>query len=341
MKINGTDFFTGEYAGRRTKAPDPYGIPDKTRLDLPKEVELWLKTDPKLKKALNLQDNVKITISKEGLDLSSGKDGLKKIKSFTILNYEAHIREHKELAGDKYEKDPFWKNTLDQWLIFSETLSKENFYSNMSDEEVKEFEDMLADITAEMDNLSAIRFWGGGPSNQFSKRKNQSYNFNITKTDALTGLEASISALKYLSDKFFTGETKEKFDKLIDDYRTHNEDIISDYNGFGESFDRYRARMYSLGGPIYNERYGYSVKLGNISKSKKDESDYTNAVSKIFSSSHNNKDMINKLKKLLVSYRTNEDENEGFKNYVLEQSEYMFKHISNMWNRLENFTLKK
>ena len=107
MKINGTDFFTGEYAGRRTKAPDPYEISNETSLELPKEVELWLKTDPKLKKALNLQDNVKITISKEGLDLSSSEDGLKKIKSFTILNYEAHIREHKELAGDKYEKDPF------------------------------------------------------------------------------------------------------------------------------------------------------------------------------------------------------------------------------------------
>ncbi len=344
MKINGTDFFTGEYAGRRTKAPDPYGIPDeipdKTRLELPKEVELWLKTDPKLKKALNLQDNVKITISKEGQDLLSGEDELKKFKPITkTFIYEGHIKRQKELAGDKYGKDPFWKNTGDQWLTFSEMLSKENFYSDMSDDEVKEFEDMLADITAEMDNLSSIRFLGTGLS--FSKRKNQSFNFHMTKTDALTGLEASISALKYLSDKFFTGETKEKFDKLIDDYRTHNEDIISDYNGFGESFDRYRAGMYNLGGPIYNEGYGYSVKLGNISKSKKDESDYTNAVSKIFSSSHNNKDMINKLKKLLVSYRTNEDENEGFKNYVLEQSEYMFKHISSMWNRLENFTLKK
>lgn len=338
MKINGTNFFTGEYA-ERIKAPDPYEISNETSLELPKEVELWLKTDPKLKKALNLQDNVKITISKEGLDLSSGKDGLKKIKSFTILNYEAHIREHKELAGDKYEKDPFWKNTVNQWLIFSETLSKENFYFDMSDEEVREFEDMLADITAEMDNLSEIKFNGIGVS--FSKRKNQSYNFHMAKTDALTGLEASISALKYLSDKFFTGETKEKFDKLIDDYRTHNEDIMSDFIGFEEAGDRFRARMYNLGGPIYNEGYGYSVKLGNISKSKKDESDYTNAVSKIFSSSHNNKDMINKLKKLLVSYRTNEDENEGFKNYVLEQSEYMFKHISSMWNRLENFTLKK
>ena len=87
-----------------------------------------------------------MSISKESMDFLCSEEGFQKMKQDGADLFIKNETQKKENAKDKNPDDPFWENTINQRLVFSEMLYNNGFYTGMTDEEVDQFEDTLAHI---------------------------------------------------------------------------------------------------------------------------------------------------------------------------------------------------
>lgn len=108
--------------------------------------------------------------------------------------------------------DIFSYRPQDQWLIFSQYLHESKYFDSLSDEELKKMESILQHITDGMDSLA--RYAG---INLFRIKKKQ-----LNSYEAQLELASSTAALQYFSDTFLSGDVKNGFDQLIQDYVCHN-----------------------------------------------------------------------------------------------------------------------
>ena len=335
MKINGNDFFMGAYLERKNQA-DTNSSGIKLSQNQAERINIGIK---QALSSLNTQTgNVRVSVSKEDMDFLCSDAGFKKMKADALELYKLNAEQQKKININKNGDDVFWEHTGDQWLAFSKMLNDEGFYNGMSDDDVKKMENVLSDITAGMDHLSRSQYHTGIV---FSDAKD-SFHFFMSRADVLTELESSSSALKYFSDKFLTGIAKEGFDKLIEDYRRHNEEIITNYVNPMESFHKIVAGINKTAKEFVSETpvddYKFSVQMGNIAKSGTEEAAYRKNIQDIFDlyyPSHDYDNLLGKIKEQFVRYTTDESNDDEFKDYVLKQSNYLFKHMANMWDRLE------
>lgn len=341
MKINGNEIFMGAYAERHL---DKFQFNQKA-LSLSEEKEKAITTG--IKEAfnfLNLQNQgVSVSISKEDMDFLCSEEGFEKIKKDAEDLYIKNASQQKVITKDKNPEDLFWNNTGNQWLVFSEFLYNDGFYTNMSDAEVKEFEDTLAYITSGMDRLSRSQYMTGIDFSAFEEE----FNYFMTQGEAITALESSTAALRYLSDKMVPTEQRGEFNKLIDMYYAHNTEVISEYNNPMESFNKVIAGIHSKKLPYSSlseemadkpvSEYQYTIALGKIDKLEAEKKQYQDEVAALFEmlkESAKSSEVWNKIKDKFLDYSTGDSDNSGFREYVLSKSNYLFAHMEKCWGKL-------
>ena len=342
MQINGMNVYMGAYAERHQSN---YQIgQQKLVISEEKSAEI-AKGIKEAYTNLHLQDRgVHTTISQEDMDFLCSEEGFQKMKQDAQNLYVVNANQQKAIAAGRDSVDSFWNNTGNQWLTFSESLNNSGFFDDMSDEQVKSFEDSLAYITSGMDRLSRSQYETGMDFSSF----NEEFKYFMTSAEATTELESSTAALRYMSDKMIPDEQREDFNNLIDMYHKHNSEIISEYVNPMESFNRVVAGINATREknpdalePVAQKpvaEYKYTVMLGNVQKSENDRKAFGDEMKDIFSqlSSGKTDDVWEKVQKKLAEYATDESDDEGLNAHVASQADYLFKHMRDVWQMVLN-----
>lgn len=333
MQINGMNIFMGAYAERIKNGLDQRTI----SISKEKTEEATAYVEKALNSSVFQNQGVKVSISKEGMDFLCSEEGFQKMKQDGADLFIKNEIQKKENAKDKNPDDPFWENTINQWLVFSEMLYNNGFYSGMTDEEVDQFEDTLAHITYGMDCLSRSQ---PQYTMQMEVRPvREKYKFFQSESEAITGLESSVAALRYLSDRLLPEEYREGFNQLIDRYYQHNNEVLSEYDNPMETFARVAAGMHS-GKSFFSHRsseYKYTLRLGMIKKSEQEKKAYRQGLQMLFDKMKNNGNdtsIWEQIKEYFLKYSTDDSDDNGFRNYVYDEAEYLFNHMKSCWSRL-------
>ena len=346
MTVNSKNIFMGAYAERRQQ----------NSLFQPKalieEKERQIAITGKLKEAMQglergNSSSFKVSISQKNIDFLCSEAGYEKMRKDTEDLYIKNAMHQKELA-ENHPNDIFWKNTGNQWLIFSEQLYQDGFYEDMTDEEVKQAENLLAKITAGMDHLSRSMYQTGI---EFSDYYGHGSNYFMSSGEVILELESATQALTYFGQNYVASDKQEAFQGLIGQFYQHNVEIISGYQSPVESFNKAVHAMHTgqysnsqilsvYGQAMKNNSTGIqaSIYLGGVSHSANLQAQYTSDLSKLFDvlggTGKEFSDLWEQIEETLVDYTTNKSSNQEIRAYVLEQAGHTFQRIQNYWNEL-------
>ncbi|MBU5488781.1 hypothetical protein KQI77_11645 [Clostridium sp. MSJ-8] len=241
-------------------------------------------------------------------------------------------------------EDSFSKYKRDQWLAFSKLLYENGFYDNMSDEEVRDMEFKLIKITDPLDSIA--------------KDDEDIYcdiEEILSSYCANMELESSVCALRYFSNKYIKDGLKEKFDKLIEEYHTHNSLILSNYKSPVENFELARAKVLEkskdileltrkkmehpnmpLSQPVAELEAAYILGKGVASKEliKKQNHKYEDIFNEIITNKKNVETAIDEVKDSLVIFISKGGKNEVAKSLVANRSKTTFNRVLDYWKNL-------
>jgi len=338
--------FMGAYAERRQQSSL---FQPKT---LNEENKRQIAVTGKLKEAMQGMNrgnssSVNVSISQKNIDFLCSEAGYEKMRKDTEDLYIKNAMHQKELAKN-HPDNVFWKNTGNQWLIFSEQLYHDGFYENMTDEEVKQAEDLLAKITAGMDHLSRSMYQTGI---EFSDYYGHGSNYFMSSGEVTLELESATQALTYFGQNYVASDKQEAFQGLIGQFYQHNAEIISGYQSPVESFNKAIHAMHAgqyansqvlsaSGQAMKNNNTGIqaSIYLGGVSYSANLQAQYSSDLSKLFEmlggTGKEFSDLWKQIEETLADYTTNNSSNQEIRAYVLEQAGYTFNRIQNYWSEL-------
>lgn len=343
MNINGSYIFMGAYEERNQKKyqfnHELTDFSEEKKLQGKEYIENELKAMDRHPK-----EGVVVSISKEDMDFLCSEEGFEKIKKDAADLYIKNAEAQKKIAANRDPSDPFWYNTGNQWLIFSESLYKSGYYDKMEDTQVKELESMLGKITSGMDFVSKTQYKTGLDFSHYGK-ENKSF---MSSAEAAMELESSTNALKYFADKYVPAEQREEFNKLIDSYSAHNKQVLGEYRNPEEGFYKavhdintgyYPNSCVSGGGaPQKSDEFKYAMQLGGINKSTNDKQEFQSQVSKIFEEmlikdSDQNK-LFKRLERIYLGYVTDDSQDQKFLDYMRNQSKSVFDRMKEYWSDL-------
>ena len=342
MKIAGMEYFTGVY-NRRMEAKQGAYLKKTSN----KEMEKILEKGQKIVDSLVLSDEgKKLSAEKAQKETMENEEG-KKEQGFTgfpesgkIDMYEILLRQQKEVAAGREATDEFWENPTNQWLNFTKYLDQRGFYENMRDEDVKQFENLLSEITNGMDFFTGLQFNTGFMDVRGSFHSGpRPY---MSKAEAIASLESSTNALSYLAEKLLPNEQKEGFSKLIDLYKSHNEKIIEDYKNPFEGMERaiglsIEKRKDHFGASLKPvEEAKYQSMKAKITKTDKAYKNYWKAISEEFRRYNESQDdaILKSVKEIYLNFVTDNTKDVNFRNYMMKKAESTFSHIEHCWKRI-------
>ena len=137
------------------------------------------------------------------------------------LSYKEFYQTEMAARLNDVGSDEFVVYGNDQWLVFSKFLYDIGLYDKMSGEDIKTMEQLLMNITDELDN---VFMWGHNAQLDFHGELLDLY-------EARLGLESSAAALRYFAENLIDKTNKGDFVKLIDKYYTHNNKILTSIEG--------------------------------------------------------------------------------------------------------------
>lgn len=339
MVINGNNIFLGAYKEIRQK-PSTMEIDEKIKSLVTSKAQAAFEDMKKHRGA-----GVLVSLSQENKDFLCSESGYEKMKKDIEDLYIMNVNQQKEIAADKNKEDPFWENTGNQWMLISEYLYNNGFYSDMEENEVQQIENTLAKITAGMDHLSRIQYQTGI---DFSDFYGQGSNYFMSSNEVVLELEASTSALKYFADKYVNSDSFEHFNQLIEQYHKHNSEVIEGYQNPHESFQKAVHDIHSRKHPdsFYESQltvkpyngFEHSIYLGGIRRTTHDKNEFQLSVHNFFENIRNDTNKCNSLWNQLVenyvNYTVNNADNDSLKAYVLDESKHTFKRINSYWSEL-------
>lgn len=342
MQINGNDLFIGAYNERNTSKSAEKKINVENNDSHTEEVKKAMEQIREKK-----GNAATVSVSQESKDFLCSEAGYEKMKKDIEELYSKNALQQKELMQNN-EDDVFWSNTGNQWLVFSEKLYNNGFYDNMSDEEVKGAETLLAKITAGMDHLSRTQYQTGM---EFSDYYGHGANYFMGSNEVNMELESSAAALKAFSDQYLNEENKEEFNSLIDSYYSHNEQIIEGYQSPVESFHKAvnsihegkyenSAVNYKHNQGMKNESSGInnSIFLGGITHSSEEKTQYQAKIASLFEQMRQDgadqESIWGQIRESFVNYSTKNSDNQNIRNYVMDQAQYTFKRMEGYWSEL-------
>jgi len=260
-----------------------------------------------------------------------------------IIEYTRLYQDDK-IAGSK---DPFWKNTGSQYLVFSEKLYHSGFFDSMTDEEAGEAEAVLRAITQGMDSLSNAWYMTGRGASGVSGK---GYTLP-TSYEAKMELESSTAALMYFEDKYLEDEgLRNEFEGLVQDYHAHNTEVLDEFVNPMEQMDKAVSRFYSnpqsllnrdLFGRAASQNPGgvsYSRYMGSVTHTEGEEQQYERELAGIFIQLKQNPSQLagiwKKLQDTMLNYATNHGGSQAIRNQVLAGAGDSFRRMENCWSLL-------
>ena len=362
MTIGGCNLFMGAYAERVSNRTLSAGSRLQISEDQERQITNQVTEAVKQIKALrNKQDSV--TISEEGKAFLCGdavKENMRDTTALLEKMYTDNAKQQEKLQQTDPE-DPFWGNTGNQWLVFSEQLHSNGFYDSMSDEEVIAMESLLGKMTCGMDGVSNRLYDTGSGLNLYGmdfltggEGRTTGFDlFNETSESLTMDLESSTAALKYFGEKYISDEgLREEFNGLVDKYHSHNAEILKGYQSPAEKMQKAISNIQSgkypnsaifnsmsqVGMGDYSERLNANSHLGGISHTSEEESRYKQDISALLEQlkqrSSGWDDMWKKLENTLVDYTSKDSSDKGIRKAASEQAATTLDRMQGYWSLL-------
>lgn len=266
-------------------------------------------------------------------------DEIKHLKAATDEEIAQMFAQQVEDPSDIFSYRP-----QDQWLIFSQYLNDNGIFDGKNAKEIEEIENLLVDITDGLDNLE-IATQKGRDIKSGSKPITQ----QLTSAEAQLELASSTAALQLFSEKYVTGDVKEGFQQLIEQYTKRNEARVLSYTSIEEKFYQGRAKIFEtrhMDTTSLNaeQKHNLSItnKLGKINYTEAEISQMIEGYKEKFGMLQNKSDvdiLIAQLQEELSKFVTKgiskqDKDYEGANNFVKEKSAKTFDRIADYWKKL-------
>ena len=262
---------------------------------------------------------VKLTISNE-------------MKEFQLETADLFSKDWNVLNADPSQI--FSYRPQDQWLVFSQYLYEADFFHSLDKGERIQVESTLQQLTEGLDSLThtGINFFGG------LKTELDSY-------EAAIELAASTSALHLFSENFLTGDVKNGFRQLIDEYTFYNKEKVVNHQSIEERFYAARSRI----NPIdvnrtdeQNRLLSITNKLGKTAYTEEEIESQINRYTELFKDISDEKDLIAALqlaKEQLLQFVTKgisqkDKDDLGIVEYINERTNDTFIRVNAYLNNL-------
>lgn len=283
------------------------------------------KEKPEKPENIKALENVNITISQESLDYLKQIDEWKKsyvpaepIADFNVFHHSSSIK--------------------NQYIPFSEYLYKNNFYDELSDEEVLNTEETLKQITEGMHSLYVT--YEHSNHSMISSR-------NIVELEMVS----SVNALNYFADVYIVSEEiRNGFKDLIKQYVEYNSATIKTYSGFDDRADKAEHET--------RKQYGYSsftpnptedvlkiqngirasAAVGGVSHTAEEREqsikDYERIFEQLKCRQFETGGAYSALQDVYVSYSSGGNRTQIVEDFLKERSDSNLKRMMSYWDRL-------
>ena len=263
-----------------------------------------------------------LTLSDEAKMLF-GQAGTDKLQNDTEKFFQTDMAARLAYGGS----DEFAVYGNDQWLVFSKFLYDTGFYDDMSNEDMKDTEQILMKITDEMDNVFMSGHNPGIDLNQFHSRQLDSH-------EARLELESSAAALQYFSENLLDKANKADFDKLIDKYYAHNTKVLNnDYASIKEKFLLGRSKLPGA----TKERFDV------ITHGPEEINNFTTEISDLFKliDKENLTGILQQVRERFLTFMMGKGDDNMLREIITDHSEEMFGGIDDYWSGLVETVDKK
>lgn len=285
-----------------------------------------------------LGDGVNITISSESQKFMAGveerkaaqraaKEALQGQDSTNPFAHSGNVLSLRNLeTGERVAPEPA------QWRVFSESLYKNGFYDNMSDEEVQKTEGMLKSITYGVDSISGLTD---------AERSYSAFSHEGAKLELIS----SINALNYFADTYVPDEMRESFKDLIKLYEDYNSESVAKHKN---SDDLYSEAMSKISAPNAvnvsaavkktQEQTAASQAIGRVTHTDEEEAqqkqDYQALFDRLASTGESAGSIFDDMKNILVNYASGGSNNSAVLDLLNSRNSNSFSNMHNYWTKL-------
>lgn len=234
-----------------------------------------------------------------------------------------------EQAGNVFNGTGDFKK---QYLVLSENLYNNGFYNNLSDDEVKEMEDMLKNITSGMESLNANSI---------------NHNFSTDMSHEAARLEfiSSVNALNYFADKYVPEEMRDSFKEVIKQYESYNSAKVETHKNIYDLRDESMAAIpapnavnVSATVKKYQEETKASAEIGKVSHTKEQEQankeDYQALFDKLMQKQDSVSSIFDSLQSTLVNYASGGSKNNLVLQMLNSRNSATIYNMADYWSKL-------
>lgn len=286
----------------------------------------------------HLGEGVSIAISQESQEFMSG-----------VEERKAAQRAEREALREQYSTNPFAYsgNALSltnletgervaqeptQWRVFSESLYKNGFYDNMSDEETEKIEGMLKSITSGTDSISGLTD---------SDRSYSALSHEAAKLEFIS----SVNALNYFADIYVPEGMRGAFQDLIKAYEDYNRESVKKHKN---ADDLYSEAMAKISAPNARnvdavvkktqEQTVTSQAIGRVKHTDEEEAkqvqDYQALFDRLPVQKESADSIFDALKDTLINYASGENKRADVLALLHTRNEGSINHMADYWKQL-------
>ena len=219
-----------------------------------------------------------------------------------------------------------------QYLVLSENLYNNGFYDNLSDDEVRDMEQMLKDITSGMESIN-----GSGLNRNFSTE--------MSHEAAKLELVSSVNALNYFADKYVPEKMRDSFKEMIKQYECYNSEKVAAHKSIYDLRDESMAKMpapnavnVSAAVKKTQEDTKASMEIGRVKHTKEQEQENKDEYQTLFDSLMQKQDSVsnifNSLQNTLVGYASGGSKNSNVLAMLNSRNLAAIHNMSDYWSRL-------
>ena len=219
-----------------------------------------------------------------------------------------------------------------QYLVLSENLYNNGFYDKLSDDEVRDMEQMLKDITSGMESINKSSL-------------NRNFSTEMSHEAAKLELISSVNALNYFADKYVPEEMRDSFKEMIKQYESYNSEKVATHKNIYDLRDKSMAKMpapnavnVSSAVKKSQEDAKASMEIGRVKHTKEQEQKNKDEYQALFNSLMQRQNSIsnifNSLQNTLVNYASGGSKNSNVLAMLHERNFAAIHNMSNYWSRL-------
>ena len=219
-----------------------------------------------------------------------------------------------------------------QYLVLSEKLYNNGFYDNLSDDEVRDMEQMLKDITSGMESINKSSL-------------NRNFSTEMSHEAAKLELVSSVNALNYFADKYVPEEMRDSFKDMIKQYESYNSEKVEVHKSIYDLRDESMAKIpapnavnVSAAVKKTQEDTKASMEIGRVKHTKEQEQENKDEYQTLFDSLMKKQDSVSNifdsLQNTLVGYASGGSKNSNVLAMLNSRNLAAIHNMSDYWSRL-------